>query len=166
MRCQQVTHVVGAQPSSLSTALGQLPQRNQPALADTVANHHSRKVRATLEWHAHRAAPVSSSVGLKRLIVVHLHHSITVRSNHGAGLGHHNVRRNATQHPSDLRGWSSTIIPPDGAWPTSSANSTIAAVFQNEMGAKTMVRCCGAAHAVRVLGSASGQTFPSAPAPS
>ena len=72
----------------------QLPHRIESTLAKCISKCHTRKVRTNLEWEAHRAAQVYSSVGLKHHVVVHLQHSALPHENLSAGLARHSQRTN------------------------------------------------------------------------
>ena len=90
-RCYGWTHVIGAQPSTISTGLGQLPQKINSILAEPIKTYNTRRVSNTVETKTHRAAIFCSSVGLKHHIVVHRQLSVGAHVNLRAGLGRLNA---------------------------------------------------------------------------
>ena len=128
-RCHRMTHVIGAQSSTLSTALGHLPERIEALLENPIAKHNSMKVRTNLEGKTNRAAVVFGRVGLEGHVTVHLHHSTTCTSmippqyphvNLNAGLGRFSLRTKRALPLNDPPDWSSIINPVNGAWSTTS----------------------------------------------
>ena len=80
--CQRVALVTGAQQSTPWRGLvNSLSESNKLWPQKTIGEYQYGKVKSNLEWDTHRAAMLSSSVGLTHHILVHLQHSPRVHVN-------------------------------------------------------------------------------------